>query len=82
MSTSTELEVLDELLDSGRKVHKYVEELLPNEPKRAAEIKQRLNYLCDRALAIYFYGDSKQAEFQQLVHEVQSLAGSKSQLAA
>ena len=73
MSTISELEILDQLLDSGRKVHKHIEELARSDPEFASDIKRRLNQLCDKALAIYFYGDKKTNEFQDLLCKVQAL---------
>jgi hypothetical protein len=73
MNTTSELEILDQLLDSGRKVHKYIEELEPHAPEFASDIKRRLNQLCDKALAIYFYGDKKTTEFQDLLDKVRGL---------
>ena len=84
MSNSSELAVLDQLLDNGRKVHRYIDELALKQPGEAKKVKERLNYLCDRALAIYFYEDQKQTEFQSLLNEVKDLLedGKRGQLAA
>lgn len=84
MSTSNELEILDQLLDNGRKVHKYIDELAVEQPSEAKKVKERLNSLCDRALAIYFYETEKQNEFQRLLNEVKDLLedGKRGQLVA
>ena len=70
MSTN---ETLSQILDSGRKVNSYADTLALTSTQKAAEVRARFNHLCERALAIYFYEDKSQAEFQNLLHELELL---------
>ena len=66
-------EVLNQLLDKGRKIHRQLDALKPSHAEQAALIRTRLNELCDRALTIYFHEDKNQAEFQKVLQEVERL---------
>ncbi len=71
--SASELEVLDQFLDSSRKVNRFIAELQASNPKLAEAIRRNLDKLTDQALAVYFHAENKPGELKCLLESVQSL---------
>ncbi len=73
MPNPKELELIDQLLDSSRKLAKYVDELPTEHKDLAIAIKSKFNQLLNQALDIYFNSENKVGELATVLIEVHHL---------
>ncbi|MCA9838930.1 MAG: hypothetical protein KC422_18590 [Trueperaceae bacterium] len=73
MPNPKELELIDQLLDSSRKLAKYVDDLPTEHKELALAIKRKFNQLLNQALDIYFNSDDKAEELATVLIEVHQL---------
>lgn len=73
MKDAKELEVIDQLLDSSRKLSRYVDDLPDEHKEIAIAIKREFNKLLNQALDIYFHSESKAQDLADILFEVQAL---------
>ena len=77
MSTPQEIELIDQLLDSSRKVQKYIAALPAEHADVGIAIKRKFNSLLDKALEVYFHSDEKIQSLAEVILEVQDLIEQK-----
>lgn len=73
MSTPQEIELIDQLLDSSRKVQKYIAALPPEHADVGIAIKRKFNELLDKALEVYFHSEEKAQNLAGVILEVKDL---------
>jgi hypothetical protein len=73
MSTPQEIEVIEQLLDSSRKVQKYIAALPAEHIDVGIAIKRKFNELLDKAIEVYFFSEEKAMSLAKVLLEVQDL---------
>lgn len=68
-----ELELIDQLLDSSRKLAKYMDELPAEHKELALAIKNKFNHLLNQALEVYFNSENKANDLATVLIEVHQL---------
>lgn len=79
MAEAQELEVIDQLLDSSRKLNRYVEELPEEYRDLALTIKRKFNQLLDKAIEVYFHSEEKATDLAAVLLEVQEMLDNKAE---
>lgn len=73
MASAKELELIDQLLDSSRKLAKYVDDLPTEHKEMATAIRNKFNQLLNQALDIYFHSEEKVTDLANVLLEVHGL---------
>ena len=79
MSTPQEVELIDQLLDSSRKVQRYIAALPAEHADVGIAIKRKYNELLDKALEVYFHSEEKTQKLANVILEVQALLEQKAE---